>query len=76
MAARCKTAYDVLQDYLDGTVEHIYELEEERLKAEEALRDSLEQADMAARQELLNTLEQTQQQSNNIVESEEDEFFQ
>lgn len=52
------------------------ELEEERLKAEEALRDSLEQADMAARQELLNTLEQTQQQSTNIVESEEDEFFQ
>jgi len=31
MAARCKTVYDVLQDYLDGTVEHIYELEEERL---------------------------------------------
>lgn len=52
------------------------ELEEERLKAEEALRDSLEQADKAAREELLNVLEQTQQQSTEIVESEEDEFFQ
>ncbi|MBQ3536607.1 MAG: PASTA domain-containing protein [Alistipes sp.] len=52
------------------------ELEEERLKAEEALRDSLEQADKAAREELLNALEQTQQQSTEIVESEEDEFFQ
>ncbi len=52
------------------------ELEEERLKAEEALRDSLEQADKAAREELLNALEQTQQQSSEIVESEEDEFFQ
>lgn len=52
------------------------ELEEERLKAEEAMRDSLEQADKAAREELLNALEQTQQQSTEIVESEEDEFFQ
>ncbi len=52
------------------------ELEEERLKAEEALRDSLEQADKAAREELLNALEQTQQRSTEIVESEEDEFFQ
>lgn len=52
------------------------ELEEERLKAEEAMRDSLEQADKAAREELLNSLEQKQQQNNEVVESEEDEFFQ
>lgn len=31
MAARCQTVYDVLQDYLDGKIQHIYELEEERL---------------------------------------------
>lgn len=31
MAARCQTVYDVLQDYLDGKLQHIYELEEERL---------------------------------------------
>ena len=31
MAARCQTAHDVLEDYLDGKIEHIYELEEERL---------------------------------------------
>ena len=31
MAARCQTTYDVLADYLDGTLRHIYELEEERL---------------------------------------------
>ena len=31
MAARCQTAYDVLEDYLDGRIQHIYELEEERL---------------------------------------------
>ena len=31
MAARCQTAYDVLEDYLDGKIQHIYELEEERL---------------------------------------------
>lgn len=52
------------------------ELEEERLKAEEAMRDSLEQADKEAREELLNSLEQKQQQNNEVVESEEDEFFQ
>ena len=31
MSARCQTVYDVLADYLDGTLRHIYELEEERL---------------------------------------------
>lgn len=31
MAARCQTAYDVLEDYLCGRLERIYELEEERL---------------------------------------------
>ena len=31
MAARCQTTYDVLEDYLEGKIEHIYELEEERL---------------------------------------------
>ena len=31
MAARCQTVYDTLQDYLNGEIQHIYELEEERL---------------------------------------------
>lgn len=31
MAARCQTAYDVLEAYLTGKIEHIYELEEERM---------------------------------------------
>ena len=31
MAARCQTVQDVLADYLDGKIAHIYELEEERL---------------------------------------------
>ena len=31
MAARCQTVYDVLEDYLNGTIQRIYELEEERL---------------------------------------------
>ena len=31
MAARCQTVYDVLEDYLDGKIQHIYELEEQRL---------------------------------------------
>ena len=52
------------------------ELEEERLKAEEAMRDSLEQAAAAERTELLNALEQTHKQTANVVETEEDEFFQ
>ena len=52
------------------------ELEEKRLEAEEALRDSLEQAAAAERTEMLNALEQSQKQSANVVETEEDEFFQ
>ncbi len=52
------------------------ELEEKRLEAEEALRDSLEQAEAAERTELLNALEQTQKQTANVIETEEDEFFQ
>ena len=31
MAARCQTVAAVLEDYLSGKIEHIYELEEERL---------------------------------------------
>lgn len=31
MAARCQTTAAVLEDYLDGKIQHIYELEEERL---------------------------------------------
>lgn len=31
MEARCQTVYDVLEEYLEGKIEHIYELEEERL---------------------------------------------
>ena len=52
------------------------ELEEKRLEAEEAMRDSLEQAAAAERTALLNSLEQIQQQTANVVETEEDEFFQ
>lgn len=52
------------------------ELEEERLEAEEALRDSLEQAEAAERNALLNAIEQSNEQSADIVETEEDEFFQ
>ena len=52
------------------------ELEEKRLEAEEAMRDSLEQAAAAERAALLNSLEQIQHQTANVVETEEDEFFQ
>ena len=31
MSARCQNVQDVLEDYLNGTLRHIYELEEERL---------------------------------------------
>lgn len=31
MAARCQTTYDMLEDYLNGEIQRIYELEEERL---------------------------------------------
>ena len=45
MAARCQTVYDVLEDYLDGKIQHIYELEEERLSY---WADALEQEHMYA----------------------------
>lgn len=45
MAARCQTVYDVLEDYLNGTIQRIYELEEERLPY---WADALEQEHMYA----------------------------
>ena len=51
------------------------ELEEERLKTEEALRDSLEQVKSAQRQDLMKALQQSSEQSANVTETDEDEFF-
>ena len=51
------------------------ELEEERLKSEEALRDSLEQIKSAQRQDLMKALQQSSAQSANVTETDEDEFF-
>ena len=51
------------------------ELEEERLKSEEALRDSLEQVKSAQRQDLMKALQQSSTQSANVTETDEDEFF-
>ena len=51
------------------------ELEEERLKLEEALRDSLEQAETTQRQDLMKALQQSSAQSANVTETDEDEFF-
>ena len=51
------------------------ELEEERLKLEEALRDSLEQAETTQRQDLMKALQQSSEQSANVTETDEDEFF-
>ena len=51
------------------------ELEEERLKLEEALRDSLEQAETTQRQDLMKVLQQSSAQSANVTETDEDEFF-
>ena len=51
------------------------ELEEERLKLEEALRDSLEQVKSAQRQDLMKALQQSSEQSANVTETDEDEFF-
>ena len=51
------------------------ELEEERLKLEEALRDSLEQAEATQRQDLMKALQQSSAQSANVTETDEDEFF-
>ena len=52
------------------------ELEEERLKAEEALRDSLEQVQVEEQVEELKAFQQSSSQAANVVETEEDEFFQ
>lgn len=52
------------------------ELEEERLKAEEALRDSLEQVQVVEQAQELKAFQQGGSQVENVVETEEDEFFQ
>lgn len=52
------------------------ELEEERLQAEEAKRDSLEQAQTVEQAQALQVFEQSSNQAANVVETEEDEFFQ
>lgn len=52
------------------------ELEEERLKAEEALRDSLEQVQVEEQVQELKAFQQSSSQAANVVETEEDEFFQ
>jgi hypothetical protein len=51
------------------------DLEEQRLEAEEALRDSLEQVESAQRQDLMKALQQSSAQSANVTETDEDEFF-
>jgi beta-lactam-binding protein with PASTA domain len=51
------------------------ELEEERLKAEQELRDSLEQAEAAGRNTLLEALQESSQSNATITETDEDEFF-
>lgn len=52
------------------------ELEEDRLKAEEALRDSLEQVQVEEQVQELKAFQQSSSQAANVVETEEDEFFQ
>ena len=44
-------------------------------KLEEALRDSLEQAEATQRQDLMKALQQSSAQSANVTETDEDEFF-
>ncbi|MBQ5876014.1 MAG: PASTA domain-containing protein, partial [Alistipes sp.] len=51
------------------------ELEEERLKAEQELRDSLEQAEAAGRNVVLDALQESSQSNETITETDEDEFF-
>ena len=51
------------------------ELEKERLEAEQALQDSLEQAERGQRIDLMNALQQSKEQSQTITETSEDEFF-
>lgn len=50
------------------------ELEEERMEAEQALRDSLEQAEGGVRLDILDALQQSAQQPQ-VMESSEEEFF-
>ena len=51
------------------------ELEKERLEAEKALQDSLEQAERGQRIDLINALQQSSQQNQTVTETSEDEFF-
>ena len=51
------------------------ELEKERLEAEQALQDSLEQVERGQRIDLMNALQQSKEQSQTITETSEDEFF-
>lgn len=51
------------------------DLEEQRLEAEQALRDSLEQVEATQRQDLLKALQFSSEQSANVTETDEDEFF-
>lgn len=51
------------------------ELEKERLEAEQALQDSLEQVERGQRIDLMNALQQSSQQNQTITETSEDEFF-
>ena len=51
------------------------ELAEERLKAEQEMRDSLEQAEAAGRNALLEALQESSERKETITETDEDEFF-
>lgn len=51
------------------------ELEEERLKAEQELRDSLEQAEATERNVLLQALQESGERNQTVTETDEDEFF-
>ena len=51
------------------------ELEEQRLEAEQTLRDSLEQVQATERADLMKALQQSAAQSANVTETDEDEFF-
>ncbi len=81
--AELGTAVDLWLTLDDKTVEknsqasdkQARELEEQRLEAEEALRDSLEQVEATQRQDLLKALQLSSEQSANVTETDEDEFF-
>ena len=51
------------------------ELEEQRLESEQALQDSLEQAEAAGRSEVLKALQESVKLNETITETDEDEFF-